>query len=441
MTRILVGNDFSEDARSDRGWTDWWVQRLLWFADAGDVLVLPSKPEPAFVSHVTGLTGVDAGTLRFVTPSATLPAPSTLTPELLTAPTLVADVRSAVGSDPVTEVLALWPDTAVARFATLLGHQQAMPGHGFVAQGGGFLVNSKSAFRAVAGGAGAPMPEGAVCTSKAVAEHAILDLLDGGEPVIVKHDFLSGGRGNEILTTGAAFRPVGARRVVTVDGRAAVRAYLEENWGWLSGEGRGRPVAERYHRDSSAYFVEFHVGDDEIIYGCAGELLSAPYAVGQVMPPNGLAGAAMDALVAGGRKLAEALRAIGYRGVLSPDSIVTPDGDVLFTEYNGRVTGSTHVYRGIGARVVGQGFGQDRMILDRVWPEGWSVTGFADALDRLTAAGAAYDPVTRSGVVLSNPFDGRNGVMYCVVAPDMDQAWAMDRELREVFAARPRAHA
>lgn len=435
MTRILVGNDFSEDVRSDRGWTGWWVQRLVWFAEDGDILLLPSAPEPAFLDYVTGLTGVRVDTLRFVVPPAAESEPNTLSPARLTDLRTLADLRAAIAGEQVTEVVALWPDAAVATLVSLLGVEKAMAGHGFVSQSGGLLVNSKSMFRAIAGGTGVPIPDGAVCTSKAVAEEAILSLLDGGEPVIIKHDFLSGGRGNEILSTEGGFRPLGARRVVVVDGRAAARAYLNENWGWLSGDGRGRPVAERYHRDSSAFFVEFDITDQEIVYGGTGELLSAPYAVGQVMPAAGLPQQAVDALVDGGRKLAQALHAIGYRGVLGPDSIITPDGEILFTEYNGRITGSTHIYGRIGARVVGDGFGKDRVILERVWPEGWAVSGFIDAVDRLVAAGVAYDPATRSGVVLTNAFDNNNGVMYCVVAPDMDQAWAVDRGLREVFAA------
>lgn len=277
------------------------------------------------------------------------------------------------------------------------------------------------------------MPEGAVLVSPQVAEEAILDLLGGG-PVMVKHDFLSGGRGNEILTTGETFRPIGARRVITVAGREDVRSYLRERWEWLTAGGRGRPVAERYVRDSSAFFSEFLLTDEGVELTGDGELLSAPYAVGQIMPSQGLEPEVLDGIVGGGRRLAEALHAIGYRGVLGPDAIVTPDREVLFTEYNGRVTGSTHIYGRIGGIVVGEGFGKDRIILERVWPEGWATTSFAAALAAVEGAGLRYDPATRTGVVLTNAFDGNNGVMYCIVAEDLASAWACDRALKPVFA-------
>lgn len=435
MTRLLVGNDFNEDIRGDREWTGWWVQRLLWFAQDGDVLVLPSVPEPDFVAYVTGLTGIDARTLRFAAPPPDGPAEA-LTPRRLADRDLLHLVSEALAGRSVTDVIALWPDPMIARFARSLGVESAFGGHDFVAQGGGLLLNSKSTFRAIAGGIGLPLPAGGICTSKPVAERLILDILDDEEPVVLKHDYLSGGRGNEILSTGGQVRPIGARRVVIVKGRADVTAYLDERWDWLSGDGHGRPVVERYHQDSSAFFAECHLDEEGVVLGGTGELLSAPYAVGQIMPAQGLSDEVLSALNDGARKLCEAMHTLGYRGVLGPDAIVTPEQEVLFTEYNGRVTGSTHIYGVIGQRVIGPGFGNDRLILERVWPEGWAVSGYADARDRLIAAGYAYDTATRTGVVLTNAFDGRNGVMYCIAAADLDQAWRLDRALHEVFTAR-----
>ncbi|MCD9194307.1 peptide ligase PGM1-related protein [Streptomyces albireticuli] len=434
MTRVLVGNDFSEDVRTDRGWTGWWVQRLAWFAADGDILVLPAAIDEDFLAYATALTGVDRNTLTVVVPPSDEGGEGTLSPGRLARPEFVAALRAALGGRAVTEVFSLWPDAAVARLARTLGAPAALPGYGFVDQGGGPLTNSKSVFRTLAGGAGVPVPAGAVATSKDVAETTIVELLASGEPVMVKHDFLSGGHGNEILSTTGGIRPIGARRTVTVPDRAAVRAYLDERWEWLTGGGRSRPVVERYHRDSSAYFTEYLISDEGVELAGDGELLSAPYAVGQVMPCVGLEPEVMRALVDGGRELCESLHAMGYRGRCATDAIVTPRREVLFTEYNGRITGSTHIYAVLGEQVIGDGYGTDRLILERVWPEGWAVGSFADALERLTASGHAYDPATRTGVLFTNAFDGRNGVMYCIAAPDLDTAWSLDRQLGSLFA-------
>jgi hypothetical protein len=433
QTRILIGNDFSEDVRTDRGWTGWWVQRLIWFAEDHDILVLPGRPDDDFVEYVTARTGTCAETLRFVSPPVGRGGAGTLSPDRLAAEQLLTELRTTIGGRTVVHLSALWPDTAVARLACRLGIEAAMPGAEFVRQAGGLLMNSKSMFRAMAGGAGVPMPKGAVCTSRENAEEVINDLLDDDEPVVIKHDFLSGGRGNEILGTGGPVRPIGARRTVPIASPADVRSYLDENWAWLSSEGRGRPVVERYHPHSSAYFAEMMVGDHSAQVRGTGELLSAPYAVGQVMPAQGLPAEAEKALVDGALRLGEAVRAIGYRGVLSADAIVTPEQDVLFTEYNGRVTGSTHIYGRIGERLVGSGYGKDRMILERVWPPEWFTPSFATAHRTITKAGLAYDPATRQGVVFTNAFDGSGGVMYCIVAADRDSALTQDRALGTLF--------
>ncbi|WP_167528463.1 peptide ligase PGM1-related protein [Streptomyces puniciscabiei] len=44
---------------------------------------------------------------------------------------------------------------------------------------------------------------------------------------------------------------------------------------------------------------------------------------------------------------------------------------------------------------------------------------------------------TRTGVVLTNAFDGSGGVMYCVVADSLAAAWDRDRALKSLFSRPP----
>jgi hypothetical protein len=125
---------------------------------------------------------------------------------------------------------------------------------------------------------------------------------------------------------------------------------------------------------------------------------------------------------------------MGYRGTLSIDAIITPEQDLLFTEYNGRITGSTHIYEVLGKRLIGPDHARTRVLMDRIWPSEWSTSSFDDALERITSAGLAYDPVTRTGTVLCSAFDRHEkSVMHCVIAPTLDEAWEQQARLQEVF--------
>ncbi|MDX3762437.1 MULTISPECIES: peptide ligase PGM1-related protein [Streptomyces] len=53
-------------------------------------------------------------------------------------------------------------------------------------------------------------------------------------------------------------------------------------------------------------------------------------------------------------------------------------------------------------------------------------------MDWLTAAKLAYDP--RTGVIVASAYDKEHqGVMDCVVAPDIDMAWDLNDELNSLF--------
>jgi hypothetical protein len=99
----------------------------------------------------------------------------------------------------------------------------AVPGHAFLSQGGGLLVNSKATFRAIAAGASVPLAVGTVCPDRCSAENAIVEMMADGEPIILKHEYFSSGKGNEILSPRDGVRPIGASRVVIAAGRPAGR--------------------------------------------------------------------------------------------------------------------------------------------------------------------------------------------------------------------------
>ncbi|WP_147455140.1 peptide ligase PGM1-related protein [Saccharothrix australiensis] len=432
----MVGHDFNEDLRN-RNAAAWYSQRLTWFARDGDVLVLPTEPDKAYVEYVTGWTGTSAESLRFVVPPPGEGAIGRLTRERLRDPEFLDRLRAAAEDRVIDHVYALWPDARVVELADALGVGHAVPGRGFLSQGGDAVANSKALFRVIARGVGVPVAEGAVCLHPRAAEQAVTALLDAGHPAMLKNEFMSGGWGNEIISRTPHIDPIGARRLVVVADAITLRDYLEEHWDKLTGDGRHSLVVERYHPDSSAAFAEFHVGDDGVRFGGQGQLLSLPQAASVIPAPNVDAGR-MAEIIDGGRRLGEAMRAIGYRGVLSADAIVTPAGEVLFTEYNGRSTGSTHLYGVVGEQVIGPGYAEDRFIVERIGTPPWSVTTFAEAVDRLAGTDLGYDRASRRGVLFVHAFNpAANCVPYCVVAESMDAATEVEQRLGELFDFAP----
>ncbi|MGV9306206.1 preATP grasp domain-containing protein [Nonomuraea sp. NPDC003727] len=441
MTRLIIGNGLIEEIRTDNGPTGWWIQRLAWFAQEGDVMVLPVEPDPEFLAYVGGLTDVDPESWTVVVaprPEGARDDEGVLTAERLDSEDLQDILGKALEMHEIDEVFAVWPDVSVARLVARLGLRSALPGYGFIEQSGGPLVISKATFRAIAAGVGVPIPPGAVLPSRSVALDVTEELLRRYDTVILKHDWMAGGRGNEILSAVDGVRPVGASRVVPVGGRGDLESYFAEHWSWLSSDGRARPVVEQFIPDSSTYFAEFKIDDSGVTRCGGGEVLLAPQIAAFVLPAPYMTPEIEAAFDDGASKLAQAARAIGHRGYLNPDAIVTPDEEVFFTEWNGRLSGGTHVMSGIGGTVVGPSFPSERMILDRVWPPGWSVSTFEDARRRLEESGLAYDQGRREGVILTTPFDGQGAVMYCIVARDANQAWQIDHNMAAVFAHRVR---
>src|SRR5947209_10157086 len=139
--RLLIGNDFSVDIRRRAG-ASWWIQRLLWFATEGDLLVLPAAPSPALVDYITSLTKVDAESLRILVPPPGIYGTEWLTEDRVMNPPFIEAVRAGLKNKSVDDIFWLFPDTFIAIFASALGLSSTLSGAGFLSQDGGVLVNS-----------------------------------------------------------------------------------------------------------------------------------------------------------------------------------------------------------------------------------------------------------------------------------------------------------
>ncbi|MDX6353921.1 MAG: hypothetical protein QOF98_824 [Streptomyces sp.] len=448
MRTLLIGNSRTEEMVGDlaalspqsREAAGYGAHRMLWWAKEGDILVLPTAPDDAFADYVAGLTGTPRGSLTVLTPAPGRLGDGLLTPDRLTDPSLCGALRKALArtssGDPAElRILPVYADTAVAGLARRLSAEAALPGHAFHAQGGSALVNSKAAFRAVAAGAGVPTAPGTVVSDPGQAARAIDNLLGEGHSAILKQEFSGGGLGNEILAPAPGVEPAGAPRVLVLSGSAAVDAYVAERWPWLTGGGRHRLVVERYYPGAVPVYAEFDVADHAVELVGTGEMLMDPVVVGEIVPALATLPADVVAeLITVGRRLCEAYRALGYRGTISADAYRTAEGEIRFSEANGRITGSTHLHTVMGARLVGPALRPRRVFLGGECP----APSFPVALAAVAAAGLGFDRATGTGVVLVNHFGPAAGsVMYCVIAENVAGARDRQRALTPLLAKAP----
>ena len=409
-------------------------QRMLWYAQDGDVVVLPTPPTEAFVAYVSSMTGVDADTLRFVHPPAGRYGADILTADRLVNAGWHDELREALSGREITSVVCLYCDLAMARLASAVGVEEAFPGHPFSDQDGDSLANSKAVFRAIAAANGVPVAPGGIAATADVAEQRIEEILTAGHPVMVKQQYSGGGLGNEILSRGSEVYAQGAAVVEQVEDRAAVRDYVRRRWDWLTGYKGHSLVVERFIEDAVTVYAEFVVTAESCRLRGTGEILMEPTATGEVIPPQSVSGSVVDELVESARRACEPYRAMGYRGTLCVDGIVTPDGGISFTEVNGRLTASSHLHVNLIDRVVGREWRGKRVFLERA--SRWEVPSFTEALRRLEESGMAYDPETRLGVVVTADYAAVTGrVTYCVVAEDLAGAHAYEAAIGELSGA------
>ncbi|KIH97623.1 hypothetical protein LP52_18110 [Streptomonospora alba] len=427
--RLLIGNHIDDSIRL-RPETRAWTQRIVWFARDGDLIVLPDHPDSRFVAYATALTGVDSTTLRFHSPPGGRYGRASLDPLSLTAPAFVAAVAADLGD--VEEVFALWPSAQVTRLAEALGVADRFPGAKFFAQGGGEVANNKATFRALAAGAGAATPAGAVCRSQAEAAAATHALLKTTTAVVVKQAHNGAGVGNQVVTEDPAVATghAGARHHHQLPpGAGAVEAYWEQHWAWASAADRFPVVVEEFRPGATSVYAEFYAGDDGVRPTEAGALYYAQGRLSHQIVP--LRSEHRQRLVGAAAPLAQAYQRLGYRGPLSADALLEDGGGILFTEVNAQVSGSLHIYQVIAHAIVQADTPPQRLVVEHHVPPRWNVSGFEEFLQALDELDVAYDPRTRTGVIVSMPVialePGAARFVFCI-------AYATEAHRRHVYA-------
>lgn len=438
MARLLVGNLYSHDYGGDVSNIDadlvegavYGSQAILWFARSGDVIILPQAPDPEYVMYIERMMGIQPDSLTILFPEPTTGSGPFLTRSNLLKSGFLHRLQAELTGRVVEEIVALMPDAATAELASMLNIEEAHAGRRFFSQGGAIMANSKSAFRAVAAGLGLPLPEGGVAQNREDLRWLIGDLLSHSHDVILKRDFGGGGMGSEIVSMRPIPHPKGAQRAVQITSTGDIDNYLDDRFAWLTQGGRHAVVGEVYHNNARAIFAEFLVTDSASFFEAHGEIVSDPVPFAEFLPAPNLSADALQRLVSISQNLAESMRQFGYRGVVSADAILLSDNQILLTEWNSRITASTHIYRNIGRRLVGPDYANVRSLGEFV---GWVVTSFKDAVSQLEKNHLAYNPDTREGVVLVKGFNPSDcTVRYCAVGKNFQEAMALSERVKQL---------
>jgi len=415
--RLLIANDLDDtllhkvDVRA-------WAQRMLWFAQDGDIIITMDLPDRRHIEHVTSLTGVDPDTLRFITlPGSGRFERRMFDHHLLLDPDLLAKLRPI--SPTVSEVHAQWHSPMISVFLEELGLSDAWPGAGLFSQNGAELLNNMCNFRAFATAAGVPVSEGIVCRSAEDARFHSARLLQKYPALMVKQAHAGAGAGNLLLTTDSTIAGQHSgntrRETLCANRGAAVEDFWDTHWEWASSRGRYGVVIESYVRDAISIYVEFFLDGAGPQVREVGELhFEEGRLAREVVPARTISDRERTEVVSSATRLAHYYYNLGHRGFLSADAVVNPSGEFTFTEVNAQFTGSSHLYNIVANRIV-KAWERGLSVTQMTSPPSWDLSNVAELLEILEEEGLDFNNTKNDCIIPITPCIGDRGLLILAV--------------------------
>lgn len=431
MPKIIVANNDNPDVFADhRVFTpdfnasiDRVAARMLWFAEAGDILVINRRPAESLLRHVAMMQGRPLHSLTMVCLDECGFDLRSLGEDALMSETVLANVRRAMAGRGPWTVQFYWNGREVGAFTRRLGLQDDAA-RSFLAEAGVDIINDKRLFRTLAAARGIPLAEGAAVTGRAALGRALPALIGVTGSVIVKLDRHQGGLGNVIVTRGPDGPRLGAAHRFVCSGNS-LEAAADFAWSHLGHDPKAVLVVEAYHEAAAILTSEFMCRPSlqSVEFLNWGQLRQAPIFSGLVMPPS-VPAMTGGKFVAGATEIARLAVDLGFHGLINIDGIVTAGGQVIYNEWNGRVGACSHMHL-IAERLAGRNYGGLVMASRKVEPAG-DIDAALDLIDNL---GIGYRPATREGMVVS--YGGASGdreLEIVTLAADLPRlTWLEDR--------------
>jgi Pre ATP-grasp domain/PGM1 C-terminal domain len=438
MPRVLIANVDNECMLPER-WelTDEFclassiaAERVAWFAEPGDIVVLQRQPSRQLTDHIARTMGYAPGAVTYLTPdwNGAHYRPIAAN-ELLN--TGLAERVSAMMGDP--RDWSLYPychERGAQRFAERLGLGDRQVRH-FMKQGGAELLNDKRIFRSLAAGRNVAIAHGTVCNTQWELEASVRSLIDITGRVILKQDRNSGGYGNLIISRHDAPDSVGAQEVLIATDDAAIRDQTAIAWSRLAFGEHAVLVVEVYYPTALAVTAEFRVDSarNGVTFLNCGEVRQAPILSGLIMP-CALPAYQLASFIANTTELARLCCDLGYDGLLNIDGIITTGGAVIINEINGRIGACSHIHRILQA-VGGPSYGSDLVVMSHSKTVAMSVDDVFGVMKRHKLG---FDAETRRGIIIVSEDAAETGHLgYISIAPSRALAANIESEFEALL--------
>ena len=415
--------------------------RLLVMADEDDLVVLPHSVTDDYIDYVGRLLGRRLSRRNVVVPDGGDEHQLILNDASLNSGSVAAQIRERAGNLAGWHMEAYFLDRPVMALSDELGIPLAGidPGtdsacRDFLRCGGAETFNSKVLFRQLAATVNAPVPSGRVASSAPELAVALRVLLPDTGRVIIKQEINSGGAGNTVVTRYDESTLTGASRVVqsAAETPAEFAAVAAELWPLVARQRNVRVVVEAYHQAAHVYYSELWVpgpaGAPRLLN--FGEMRMEPTFIGFEIPGQQMLPADLGDMASHSMNLAREAGRRGFVGYINIDSITTTDGRLFFNEVNGRMGCCTNIDY-LARVLVGEDYTRERVVLTYNWIE---VHDFASAVRALENAGVAFDPETKTGVIIAVEDVARcQAIDYMVIGLDVEHARDLEKQALIAF--------
>ncbi|MBR8343540.1 peptide ligase PGM1-related protein [Burkholderia ambifaria] len=388
------------------------ASRKIWYAEAGDMIVLPAPPNDEFLEYAAGLINVGRDSVQFIVPDGGLD--EYLADRIFRDRVALAALEAFVAVHPGIRVDVFAQDEpTIDLFRTLqakIEEYESIPNAGIAAVIS--RVNTKSGFKDFAAGIGIRYIKGRLAFGMREVTEAVTEMFHDTGPVVVKIDRGSNGFGHWVVTDSARI-PEGAPHLLQ---------FYEQS---------DRYVVEPQLKFVATPSIEYFVGSDGPRYTRTIDMRCINNAWRGQTSPQKLSSTVRDQLEKWGVSAADYLYRKGYRGPFDIDCGLTEDGTLYATEINCRHTGSTNI-----AYLLNRLTGRDSD--DLFWlsdnPVIESPLTFADVLGLVKDHGLAWSASKQVGVIFTaNTVSFDKKWRYLVVGHDFEDMLARERSLLEIL--------